>query len=142
MAVEGLKTVRVDFGGGRGDTVPAFKRTLLEPLQVGEMVRALDDDGTERLARVVGERVGSFVLKVYPTSAHLLGSPSIILLALDEAPDVQFADHGQVFTGLKYEVVPGLRVEIVPDEDHKNVPIKPVGFKTPAFEYRPETVSA
>lgn len=84
MPVEGLKSVRVDFGGGRGDTVRVFKELLTDSLVVGETVWAVDDDGTERLAWVSAERGETYVLRVYPASdGEKVGEVSFVVHSVD-----------------------------------------------------------
>jgi len=115
MPVEGLKSLRVDFGGGRGDTVRVFKELLTDSLVVGETVWAVDDDGTERLAWVSAERGETYVLRVYPASACVFpaGSATLVLV-FDHPPDV-LAWQGQA--SLRYEEKPveaGVQSFVVP----------------------------
>ena len=60
------KTVVVDLGGSRGDRVRYFKTGMWRPLDVGEVVRVRDDDGTTCLAYVEVERVSNYVLRLLP----------------------------------------------------------------------------
>lgn len=53
MPLRGLTSVRVDFGWDRGGLVRAFKDDTSQPVAVGELVRAWDDDGNEHPARVI-----------------------------------------------------------------------------------------
>jgi len=60
--------VRVDFGWDRDGLVRAFKDDVSELVAVGQLVRAWDDDGTERVARVVAEDSDTIRLAVLPAA--------------------------------------------------------------------------
>lgn len=68
VPLRGLTSVRVDFGWDRGGLVRAFKDDASQPVAVGELVRAWDDDGTERPARVVAQDSDTIRLEVLPAS--------------------------------------------------------------------------
>ena len=68
MPLRGLISVRVDFGWDRDGLVRAFKDDVSELVAVGQLVRAWDDDGTERVARVVAEDSDTIRLAVLPAA--------------------------------------------------------------------------
>lgn len=63
-----LTNVRVDFGWDHGGLVRAFSGDASDPVAVGQLVRAWDDDGTERVARVVTEDSDTIRLEVLPAA--------------------------------------------------------------------------
>ncbi len=68
MPLRGLTSVRADFGWVRGGIVRAFKDGTSQAVAVGELVRAWDDDGTERPARVVAQDSDTIRLEVLPAA--------------------------------------------------------------------------
>ena len=62
------KTVVVDLGGSRGGRVHYFKSGMWKPLDLGEVVRVRDDDGTTCLAYVEDERASNYVLRLLPNN--------------------------------------------------------------------------
>ena len=75
MPLRGLTSVRVDFGWDRGGLVRAFKDDASQPVAVGELVRAWDDDGTERSARVVAQDSDTIRLEVLPRPRPPFATP-------------------------------------------------------------------
>lgn len=73
MPLRKLTNVRVDFGWDRDGLVRAFKDDASEPVAVGQLVRAWDDDGTERVARVAAEDSDTIRLEVLPAAEAAAG---------------------------------------------------------------------
>lgn len=68
MPLRGLTSIRVDFGWDRLGTIRAFKDDATGPLSVGDVVRCWDDDGTERLARILSEDATTVQMHVLPVA--------------------------------------------------------------------------